>query len=184
MVKRNIPALNGMLAGVLAVVLAVLLFTTPGNVVLNYNEQPSGISSMDTGTRTSYNYYGGDAYTGIQQASADAARNVKTQSEIILSGFRSLPRIVYGSMPTGFNTDMTGYAAILLCMGLGMICHFGTKLSDNKAKANFEKKVIDAIAALAPAEEPVEEVVAEEIVTEETEEPVPFSDPAPLTDAE
>lgn len=184
MFKRNFPALIGMLAGVLAVVLAALLFTTPGNVVLNYNEQPSGISSMDTGTRTSYNYYGGDAYTGIQQASADAARNVKTQSEIILSGFRSLPRIVYGSMPTGFNTDMTGYAAILLCLGLGMICHFGTKLSDNKAKACFEQKVIDAIAALAPAEEPVEEVVAEEIVTEETEEPVTFSDPAPLTDAE
>ena len=83
MFKRNYPALIGMLAGVLAVVLAVLLFTTPGNVVLNYNEQPSGISSMDTGTRTSYNYYGGDAYTGMQQAAAQAANNVLAMEETL-----------------------------------------------------------------------------------------------------
>lgn len=175
MFKRNLPALAGILAGVLAVVLAIVLFTTPGNVVLNYNSRPSAMDTMDTGTRTSYSYYGGDAYTGMQQASADTARNVKIQSEIIQSGFRSLPRIVYGSMPTGFNTDMTGYAAILLCLGLGMICHFGAKLSDNKAKASFEKQVIDAIAALTPAEEPT---------AEKADEPVVVSAPEPMVDAE
>lgn len=164
MKKRYLPALVGILAGILMIVAAVMLFDYSNTVSLNYNDRPSAMDSMDTGTRTSYSYYGGDAYTGMQQASADAARNVKVQSEIILSGFRSLPRIVYGSMPTGFSTDMTGYAMIMLCMGLGMICYFGNKLCESCVKAKFEDQVMQALSVLAPApavEESEPEVNAE-----------------------
>lgn len=154
----KIPAILGIAAGVLAVSLAVVLMTSgaPANVTL-----PS-----DTGTRTSYSYYGGDAYTGMQQASADTARNVKLQSEIILAGFRSLTDMMGNS---GF-----GSGAILLCLGLGMIAFFAQKLSENCARSAFENKLLSAIAGLQPAAaeeavayQPFDRPVAEEPAAEE-----------------
>ena len=156
MFKRIFPALLGILAGVLCIALAVVLYSATGDVAFNYNSQPAGMSSSDTGTRTGYKSYGGDAYTGIQQAAADTARNVKTQSEIIISGFRSLPGIIYGSMPTGFSTSMTGYAAILLALGLAMICYFANKIAENCARAKYEDKVLAALNALKVEDKPAE----------------------------
>lgn len=45
--------------------------------------------NMDEGEYCSDSMYGGDAYTGMQNASASAARNVKTLSKIVKSGFGS-----------------------------------------------------------------------------------------------
>ena len=45
--------------------------------------------NMNEGEYCSDSIYGGDAYTGMQNASATAARNVKTLSKIVKSGFGS-----------------------------------------------------------------------------------------------
>lgn len=45
--------------------------------------------NMNEGEYCSDSMYGGDAYTGMQNASASAARNVKTLSKIVKSGFGS-----------------------------------------------------------------------------------------------
>lgn len=45
--------------------------------------------SMDAGEKESNSFYGGDAYTGMQQASAATARNVQSLSKIARFGFGS-----------------------------------------------------------------------------------------------
>ena len=37
-----------------------------------------GAFSKDEGKNVSYDYYGGDAFTGIQNAAADTGKNVRT----------------------------------------------------------------------------------------------------------
>lgn len=46
--------------------------------------------NKDTGTYVGWQFYGGDAYTGIQHASADTGQNVKDLAEICRFGFGSV----------------------------------------------------------------------------------------------
>ena len=122
--KRNtIFPMIGIAAGLLAIIFAIVAFTSGGSSL-----------SGSTGTYTSYAYYGGDAYTGIQQAAADTARNVKNLAEIVQSGFRS----VGGGNNAGF---------ILLVMGFALIAFSGAKLSEYKASALYEQAVLNALKA-------------------------------------
>ena len=57
-----------LVVGVVAIVLAVAVFLT------------------DVGSRESNEYYGGDAYTGIQQAAAQTANNVQEVGKMIRLG--------------------------------------------------------------------------------------------------
>ena len=120
--KRNtlFPML-GMATGLMAIIFAIVVFASAGSTVTG-----------STGTYTSYSFYGGDAYTGIQQAAADTARNVKTLAEIVLSGFRSVSR-----------GNGAGY--ILLVMGFGLIAISGAKLSEYKSAAQYEQAVLNAL---------------------------------------
>jgi hypothetical protein len=147
---REIPLLAGMAVGLLAVLLSIVLFCSSGMGAMIYADMPSSIGDVDTGTYTSYNYYGGDAYTGIQQAAADTSRNVVTQTGVIAAGFRSLPRIVRGGAPIGYSTNMMGYGMILLCLGLAMICYFANKWFELCKADAFEAKVVRALQTLAP----------------------------------
>lgn len=45
---------------------------------------------MDVGEYCSDSMYGGDAFTGIQNASATAARNVETLTKVVRTGFGSI----------------------------------------------------------------------------------------------
>ncbi len=117
--NRVFPCI-GFLAGVIAVIFAIVLLAHPA------------VSGLPTGEHTSYSYYGGDAYTGIQQAAADTARNVKALAEIVLSGFRS----VGGGNSAGY---------ILLVMGFGLIAVSGAKLTEYKAAALYEQAVLNAL---------------------------------------
>lgn len=58
------------LAGVLTIFFAVTTFT-------GYND------SFPTYERPSYEFYGGDAYTGIQNATADSANNIAEMGDIL-----------------------------------------------------------------------------------------------------
>lgn len=44
----------------------------------------------ETGDRESFSFYGGDAFTGIQQAGAQSANNVRDLAEITRFGFGSV----------------------------------------------------------------------------------------------
>ena len=46
--------------------------------------------SLSDGTYVHKNYYGGDAYTGIQHAAADTGENVRALSKINRFGFSSV----------------------------------------------------------------------------------------------
>ena len=104
----------GLVAGVLAIVFALMMFSA-GNTAKDY------YLSTDTGTYTSYEYYGGDAYTGMQQASADTARNVKAQAGIVRAGFAAILDVI--------PYALYGVGGILLCMGLCMIAYFANRLA-------------------------------------------------------
>lgn len=49
-----------------------------------------GAFCKDDGNYVSYNYYGGDAFTGIQNAAADTGENVRTLTESVNYGFGSI----------------------------------------------------------------------------------------------
>lgn len=70
-----------MLIGLLSIVLSICCFNS------------------EVGDKVSMQYFGGDAYTGMQQASAHAANNILLLAKIVKTGFGSL----------------------LLVLGLGMI---------------------------------------------------------------
>ncbi len=160
--KSKIPSYIGLLAGLVAVIWAIVLLCSGGTA--------SSVSlPTDTGTYTMYEYYGGDAYTGMQQASADTARNVKAQSDILRAGFRSLPQLIPNSTPA--------LGAILLCMGLGMIAHFLHQLKADQERMAFESRLLSALEDKKAEEAqpvyeaaPVQETVVEEVVEEAAEE--------------
>lgn len=83
-----------MIAGLIALIFAIVMFAT------------GSITKPGTGISVSNQYYGGDAYTGIQNASAATARNVQTLSEIAIAGFRHLS---------------VGLGALLLVLGIILI---------------------------------------------------------------
>lgn len=72
MKKRNIIFVLLLLVGILSIILSVVCF---GKMVggMEYNQT-----------------YGGDAYTGIQHAAAQTARNVMWGNEILAFGFGSI----------------------------------------------------------------------------------------------
>ena len=81
--------------GILAIILAIVCFSKDvGNTSLGYS-------------------YGGDAYTGIQNAAAQTANNVLYLTRIVRFGFSS----------------------VLLVLGLGMVASGARASSDNAAKA-------------------------------------------------
>ena len=163
--NRLFPRL-GILCGVLSVIFAIVVLAGGG----------AGLKEMETGTRTSYEYYGGDAYPGMQQAAADTARNVKTLSEIVKAGFQGV--------------SSSGMGFLLLILGCWLIVHSLHVLDEMQAREQFEAKVLTSIgqfsaqAALLKAEnEPAPQPVpavdesAAEPASYEAEETVTEEDP-------
>ena len=90
--------------GVISIIFAVLCFVLQGD--------------FDTGSLVSDKYYGGDAYTGIQQAAAATARNVYYLSKNI----ESLSKAI-----------MMGFGFLLIVIGLVSIFK-GVLIPSNKKK--------------------------------------------------
>ena len=161
----------GIGCGILAIIFAIVVFSGGGG----------GVSNMDTGTYTSYNYYGGDAYTGIQQAAADTARNVQSLARIVRTGFQ------------GVSGAGLGY--LLLIIGFALIVYSLHTLNEIKARDRFEAQVLAALTSrhdaagekavgnpepeTVYAEEPVEEPETDPVEEEPAEEPVedPIEEP-------
>lgn len=85
----------GILSGILSVIFGIITFT------------------KDTGSYAARESYGGDAYTGIQQASATGANNVQDLAEIVKFGL----------------------GALLIVLGIAIICYFSVKISTINQKA-------------------------------------------------
>lgn len=167
MKRTKFPSIAGLVAGFVAVIWAIVMFSSGAD------DSKTNISSMDTGTRTSYSYYGGDAYTGIQQAAADTARNVKAQSDIIIAGFNSIK--------TANNAP--AFAAILLFVGLGMICHFAHKLSEIDAKTIFEYQVLTALQNVSGLPHPAGQPAVPASAPVPAPAPEPEPDPVPVSES-
>ncbi len=73
--------------------------------------------SVGRRTTTSYEEYGGDAYTGIQNAAADASTNAYAAAD-------------YARETALQVSQVSNQIAILIgCMGLISLCYFGTKFT-------------------------------------------------------
>ena len=130
MKRSKIPSYAGILVGIAAIITAIVMLASG---------PADRLSGMSTGSYTSHSWYGGDAYTGIQQAAADTANNVSAQSDIIKAGFR----LIAGRMPSA--------GALLLFFGLAMVCWFARSLNEIDVKNAFEEAVLDKLDA-RPAE--------------------------------
>ena len=136
--------LGGIVSGIIAIVFAF------------------NIKGMSIGSYESNEYYGGDAYTGIQQASAQAANNVQ-----------DLARIV-----------RTGFFALFLVIGIALICFFITRLIKeladtavpvNTGRSDYEKSVLELLTDL---NKPVPETVPANEPAREPVQPMPEPEPA------
>lgn len=86
--KGKLPCILGMVSGALSVIFGLIM------------------TGMSIGSWESTKSYGGDAYTGIQNAAAQTANNVQDLADIAMNGF----------------------AYLLIALGLFMICNFLYKL--------------------------------------------------------
>ncbi len=99
------------------------------------------IGSHATGSHVTNSTYGGDAYTGIQNAAAAGARNAEITNDILVQGF----------------------SAILLVLGLALICYFVMKLLasiEGREPEKHEAKPQDE--SIAPSSTAAEDAVLTE----------------------
>ena len=195
--KRNkIFSVLGILAGVVAIVLAVCVYTAkPADTEEPFiPSSPVTMTEMDIGTRTSYSYYGGDAYTGIQQAAADTARNVRSLAAINNKGFDVSARAINNAAATVRNSALAvissmnssrpdyrlPFSAVLLIMGLSLILSSLRSLNEIDARSSYEASVLEALKGIGsgipfPAGSEEEEPMVSEPLPEEPEEEEQFA---------
>ena len=89
-----IAFIGGLFSGVVSIIFGIVCFC------------------LDTGSYLSYQSYGGDAYTGIQHASAGTGNNVQDLAGIVKFGF----------------------GALLVVLGLALCCFFISKIIEAKSK--------------------------------------------------
>ena len=89
--RKLITGALGILCGIAIIVMAFLIQTPTANfeehtfkVLDTIATIPSQIPDNFTGQKEGNKYYGGDAYTGIQQAAAQAANNILAMEETLL----------------------------------------------------------------------------------------------------
>lgn len=75
--KRKTVAVAGMVCG------AIILFMGLLSMGGAFYDGSDGATTVSSTTHSSYEWYGGDAYTGIQQAAVDASNNAKAAAENI-----------------------------------------------------------------------------------------------------
>ena len=109
-----------------------------GAVAMQYSSE---IKGMGTGSGASYETYGGDAYTGIQNASAQVSHNVCDLSEIVRDSF----------------------SLLLFVIGLALICYFLTNLI--KLLADYFTEDIVRAAGVATETSSDQEVSSSEYAT-------------------
>lgn len=97
---------------------------------------------MDKGNLESFSTYGGDAYTGIQNAAAQTANNVYYGNDILCG---------LGEILRGLSDVIAG---LMIVVGLGMIAGFGIMLVKSiraysqKAKNEKSRQAVDGESAM------------------------------------
>ena len=125
-----------MMSIVCGVVILILGFLTYGSNLRTYN---IGTGSEST-SYTSYEYYGGDAYTGIQQAAADASNNAGIAAENIVTTNTYLMAIL--------NSIYRPVGLVLIALGLITICNYLYKLTEITERKKKEKESNVTVTAL------------------------------------
>lgn len=124
--KQKIAAIIGVVCGCIILVFGVLSFS--GTLYTSYGT--AGESNIE---ETSYCWYGGDAYTGIQQAAADASTNAGiAASNVQITNF-ILNRII-----TALGKIL---GLVLVSMGLMTICKYLYKLFSMGKPVHLNEKL-------------------------------------------
>ena len=97
--------IGGMISSIVVVILGVIMLLGIFKTTIIIDTP----SSYQT-TSTSYSFYGGDAYTGMQQASADASNNAQAAAENVAGTNKILAKSADGY--NGIQNTVSG------CMGL------------------------------------------------------------------
>lgn len=119
--KQKIIAVTGIVCGCIILVFGIMTFS--GVLYTSY-----GTAGSTEVTETYYEWYGGDAYTGIQQAAADASTNAG-----IAASNTVITNIILNRMMTSISRIM---GLVLISMGLMTICGFLYKLTGIKPQEN------------------------------------------------
>lgn len=121
----------GMLSGFVSIIFSVIIFC------------------MDNGSWENSLQYGGDAYTGIQNAAAKTANNIQALCDVLKIGF----------------------GALLLVAGIVIVCCFALKIKSMDLSQDFSDDVEINMNDLLEA--PVQEPIITEEFFETEEIPVP-----------
>lgn len=104
--------------------------------------------AMDTGSWESSHTYGGDAYTGIQNASAQAANNIQDLAAIVKFGFGSVLLIIGLLLifyaVTCKETDYSSKFDMLACR-IDEITPIVNKIKENTTEKEPEAPETDAV---------------------------------------
>ncbi len=119
--NNKLPYIVGMVVSLCAIIISfVLIFGT-------FTTETNSGSSAST-TSTEYAYYGGDAYTGIQQAAADASNNAAAAAKSVSSA----KNVMVDATDNLQNCISTSVGILcLIISGLGF-CYFFVGFSKEK----------------------------------------------------
>ena len=125
--KQKVIAIVGIVCGCIILVFGIIAFS--GVLYTSY-----GTAGSTEVTDTCYEWYGGDAYTGIQQAAADASTNAGIAASNIV-----ITNIILNRMIDAMSKIM---GLFLISIGLITICRFlykwtGIKSQENQAVKNY-----------------------------------------------
>ena len=95
--------------------------------IVCFNSYPS----LDTTKYVKYEYYGGDAYTGIQNAAADTANNVQANVETVKDNYYLIAR--------GFGFALIIAGIVLLGCGVGKF--FAASACDDAERQAYRREL-------------------------------------------
>lgn len=119
---KKIVAIIGILCSIIPIYFGIEALDCKDVKKATCNESTIGGST----TYTSYSYYGGDAYTGMQHASADASNNAAVAAENVQVANNYLDSILDSQNNTA-ETMSKLFGFVLISFGAVSVCYFGVK---------------------------------------------------------
>jgi hypothetical protein len=162
----------GLVAGVLIIVFSFVVFGLDVNVKAP-NIKQSDLYSETEPEFEDDKYYGGDAYTGIQQAAAQAANNTKSLYEAVVAGNIALADHAEAhakNIESVVITVKTCFGFLLLSMGLLTVVKYSDVFFSDDKKKVVATAPVNLISKATSYTEPKPEdkptLPADETVTE------------------
>lgn len=146
--------LIGIIAGVIIIVLAIVVFTYNVDLV-EAGWSSVSLVSIEGPSFEADEYYGGDAYTGMQQAAAQAANNMIPVFEEIQQGneaIQTLNKNLKGEAEAQVENLEKMIGFVKFCLGMTLLS-FGLATTAKYVVALVNDKKAEAQAAVNDSEE-------------------------------